>query len=158
MERRDYLVEQSAYFVEWFDHRMEQPDLEQSDLGTKWPDTKIIHSVQASQFNADVPENDSNELGIYSLYSFHTNKPNYSKYTVELGINGKESKMELDTAADYSIMSKSEYLERFADRPLTPSKVTLRIYTGEVLDGQYKIRTAIMDYGLWTGNKTQTEV
>ena len=42
--------------------------------------------------------------------------------------------MELDTAADYSIMSKSEYLERFADRPLSSSVVTLRTYTGEVLD------------------------
>jgi len=49
-------------------------------------------------------------------------------------INGKLCQMELDTAADYSIMSKSEYLERFAGRPLTPSKITLRTYTGEVLD------------------------
>ena len=53
---------------------------------------------------------------------------------MELEINGKPCKMELDTAADYSIMSKSVYLERFADRPLTPSKVTLKTYTGEWLD------------------------
>ena len=31
-------------------------------------------------------------------------------------------------------MSTSEYLERFASRPLTPSKITLRTYTGEVPD------------------------
>ena len=31
-------------------------------------------------------------------------------------------------------MSKSEYLETFADRLLTPSKVTLKTYTGERLD------------------------
>ena len=42
--------------------------------------------------------------------------------------------MELDTAADFSIMSKSEYLEKFADEPLTPSQVTLKTYTGEVLN------------------------
>ena len=41
--------------------------------------------------------------------------------------------MELDTAADFS-MSKSEYLKKFADEPLTPSEVTLKTYTGEVLD------------------------
>ena len=42
--------------------------------------------------------------------------------------------MELDTAADYSMMSKSEYLKRFADRPLIPSKVSLKTYIGEWLD------------------------
>ena len=42
--------------------------------------------------------------------------------------------MELDTAADFSIMSKSEYFEKFADKPLTPSQVTLNTYTGEVLE------------------------
>ena len=93
-----------------------------------------IHSVQGSQLGVDVPESDSDDLGIYSLYSLDTNKPHCGKYTVELEINGKECNMELDTAADYSIMSKSEYLERFADRPLSSSVVTLRTYTGEVLD------------------------
>ena len=42
--------------------------------------------------------------------------------------------MELDTAADFSTMSKSEHLEKFADKPLTPSQVTLKTYTGEVLE------------------------
>ena len=41
---------------------------------------------------------------------------------------------EVDTAADYSIMAHSVYLEKFADTPLTPSKVVLRTYTGEVLE------------------------
>ena len=49
-------------------------------------------------------------------------------------INGKLCMMELDTAADFSIMRKREYLEKFADKPLTPSQVTLKRYTGEVLD------------------------
>ena len=42
--------------------------------------------------------------------------------------------MELDTAADFSIMSNSEYIEKFADTPLTPSQVTLKTYTGEILE------------------------
>ena len=41
---------------------------------------------------------------------------------------------EVDTAADYSIMAHCVYLEKFADTPLTPSKVVLRTYTGEVLE------------------------
>ena len=49
---------------------------------------------------------------------------------MELAINGKEC----NTAADYSIMSERVYLERFADRPLSSSMVTLRTYTGELLD------------------------
>ena len=49
-------------------------------------------------------------------------------------ITGKPSTMELDTAADFSVMSKSGYLEKFADEPLTSSQVTLKTNTGEVLD------------------------
>ena len=49
-------------------------------------------------------------------------------------INGIPCMMELDTAADFSIMSKSEYIEKFADTPLTPSQVTLKTYTGEILE------------------------
>ena len=53
---------------------------------------------------------------------------------MEMIINGKPCLMELDTAADFSIMSKSEYLEKFADESLTPSQITLKAYTGEVLE------------------------
>ena len=73
-------------------------------------------------------------MGIYSLYSLDQNRPNHNRYTLEMKINGKPYMMELDTAADFSIMSKSEYFEKFADKPLTPSQVTLKTYTGEVLE------------------------
>jgi len=39
MERSNYLVERSDYFVEQSDYYVERSDLEQSDHGTKWPDT-----------------------------------------------------------------------------------------------------------------------
>lgn len=91
-----------------------------------------IHSVQASESGNDECEDE--ELGIYSLNSLDQNKPNCNRYTVEMEINGKLCMMELDTAADFSIMSRSEYLERFANKPLSPSKVTLKTYTGELLD------------------------
>ena len=41
--------------------------------------------------------------------------------------------MEVDTAADYSIMSKSTYARKFSNFPLHPSKDALKTYTGETL-------------------------
>ena len=95
----------------------------------------------------DVPKSDSDEFQIYFLYSLDTNKPHCGKYTVELEINGKKCKMELDTAADYTIMSKSEYFERFAEGPLSSSMVALRTYTGEVLDVSGKMQCDIVYKG-----------
>ena len=60
--------------------------------------------------------------------------PNRDRYTVKMKINSKPCLMELGTAADFSIISESDYLEKFADKPLTASKVILKTYTGEVLD------------------------
>ena len=81
-----------------------------------------------------VSESCDDELGIYSLSSLDTNRPSPSGYLVEMLINGKPSKLEVDTAADYSIMARSVYLEKFVDTPLTPSKVVRRTYTGDVLE------------------------
>jgi len=91
-----------------------------------------VHKVHVSESGNDECGNDD-ELGIYSLYSLDQNSPNRNTYAIEMKINGKSCMMELDTAADFSIMSKSEYLEKFADKLLTPSQVTLKTYTGEVL-------------------------
>ena len=52
--------------------------------------------------------------------------------------------MELDTAADFSIISISEYIEKFADNPLTPSQVTLKTYRGEVLEVSSKMHCDIV--------------
>jgi len=55
--------------------------------------------------------------------------------------------MELNIAADFSIMSKTEYLEKFTDKPLTPSKATLKTYMlGEVLDvsGEISVQSDIV--------------
>ena len=61
-----------------------------------------------------------------------------NRYAMEMKINSKPCMMKLDTAADFSIMSKSEYLEKFADKPLTPSQVILKTYTGKALECQAK--------------------
>lgn len=65
----------------------------------------MVHNLHVSGSSDD-------ELGIYSLYSLDTNRPSLGGYSVELLINGKPCKMEVDTAADYSIMENSVYLER----------------------------------------------
>ena len=92
-----------------------------------------VQKVHVSESGNNDCENDD-ELGIYFLYSLDQNRPNHHRYTLEMKINGKPCMMELDTAADFSIMSKGEYFEKFADKPLTPSQVTLKTYTGEVLE------------------------
>ena len=94
-----------------------------------------VQKVHVSESGNNDCENDD-ELGIYSLYSLEQNRPNHHRYTLEMKINGKPCMMELDTAADFSIKSKGEYFEKFADKPLTPSQVTLKTYTGEVLEAK----------------------
>ena len=54
-------------------------------------------------------------------------------YNVEVSINGSLLAMEVDTAADYSIMSESTYSQKFSNFPLHPSNVELKTYTGETL-------------------------
>ena len=53
---------------------------------------------------------------------------------MEMVVNGKVCQMEVDTAVDYSVKSKSVYHDKFADKLRTPSKVKLKTSTGEVLD------------------------
>ncbi|CAB4030743.1 Transposon Tf2-9 poly, partial [Paramuricea clavata] len=60
----------------------------------------------------------SDELGIYSLYSVESENycQSHKRYNVELSLNGVVCDMEIDTAADFSIMT-----------------VKLKTYTGEIL-------------------------
>lgn len=78
-------------------------------------------------------ECNNDELGIYSLYSVGTDNPTCKRYTVEMSINGSMCELEVDTAADFSIMSKSIYNQKFSHMPLHPSRVKLKTYTGETL-------------------------
>ena len=52
-------------------------------------------------------------------------------YNVEVSINGSLVALEVDTAADYSIASKSTYSQKFSNFPLHPSNVELKTCTGE---------------------------
>ena len=76
---------------------------------------------------------DNDDLGIYSVYAVGTDNPPNKGYTVEMTINGSPCVMELDTAADYSIMCESTHSQKFSNFPLRLSKVELKTYTGETL-------------------------
>ena len=62
-----------------------------------------------------------------------TDNPTDKSYIVEVSINSSLVAMKVDTAADYSIMSKSTYTLKFSNFPLYPSNVELKTYTGETL-------------------------
>ena len=78
-------------------------------------------------------DDDDDELGIYSVYAVGSDNPTNKGYTVEMTINGSPCAMEVDTAADYSILSKSTHSQKFSNFPLRLSKVELKAYTGETL-------------------------
>ena len=73
-----------------------------------------VHNVLESRKVCD----DDEELGIYSLYAVGTDKFTNKSYNLEVSINGSLVAMDVDTAADYSIMSKSKYTQKFSNFPL----------------------------------------
>ena len=95
----------------------------------------------------DEGKTDDDELGIYSLYAVGTDAPTHKSYTVEMYINGSLCELEVDTAADYSIMSKSMYMQKFSNLPLRSSQVRLKTYTGESLTVCGEMQCDIMHKG-----------
>ena len=81
---------------------------------------------------------DDDELGIYSLYAAGTDNLTNKSHNVEASINGSLAAMEVDTAADYSIMSKSTHTQKFSNFPLYPSNVELKTYNSEILQSVVK--------------------
>jgi hypothetical protein len=86
----------------------------------------------------------SDELGIYFLYSVGSENYSRERYSVELSLNGVVCDMEIDTAADFSIMSKSIYDQKFSHFPLYPSAVKLKTYTGETLQVSGEMKCEIV--------------
>jgi hypothetical protein len=74
---------------------------------------------------------DTDELGIYSLYATSTGAK--TGYNVPIVVNGQTIEMQIDTAADYSIMSKDVYEKLFKDTKLVDTTVRLKTYSGETL-------------------------
>lgn len=112
--------------------------------------TKPTKHQQGNVNNVLVSQNegDNDELGIYTLNAVSTDNPKNKGYTVEMSINGLLCEMEVDTAADYSIMSKSMYMEKFSDIPLSSSMIKLKTYTGETLQVCGEMQCDIVYKGL----------
>ena len=96
--------------------------------------------VQNLAVDVQTPDEDGiqssdDELGIFGLFA--TNSGRASKYLVEVEINGESINMEVDTAADFSIMSRDTYIKRFKSFPLQNTDVKLylrpKTYSGETL-------------------------
>ena len=80
----------------------------------------------------DEIQSSDDELGIFGRHA--TNSGRASKgYLVEVEINGESIDMEVDTAADFSIMSRDTYIKRFKSFPLQNTDVKLKTYSGKTL-------------------------
>ena len=77
--------------------------------------------VQNLAVNDQTPDEDgiqssNDELSIFGLFA--TNSGRASKgYLIEVEINGESINMEVDTAADFSIMGRDTYIKRFKSFP-----------------------------------------
>ena len=73
-------------------------------------------------------EEESNEYNLFTLPSVSKS----SLYTT-IPVDDQLLRMEIDTGASFSIISKKTYLEKFFTKPLQSSPVKLKTYTGESL-------------------------
>ena len=77
-------------------------------------------------------QSSEDELGIFGLYATNSDRVGRG-YHVEVAVNDESISMELDTAADYSIMSSDTYAKKFKAFPLQNTDVQLKTYSGETL-------------------------
>ena len=77
-------------------------------------------------------QSSDDELGILGLFATNSGRASQG-YLVEVEINGKNINIEVDTAADFSIMSRDTYIKRFKSFPLQNTDVKLKTNSGETL-------------------------
>ena len=104
----------------------------------KWVQGKPVRGGRIQHLDADFVDGDAvdnegldAELGIFGLYA--TSSKGSKGYHVEVEINGENMDMQIDTAADYSIMSRDTYVKKFKSVPLQKTDIKLKTYTGETL-------------------------
>ena len=91
------------------------------------PSTKLTNTV------AEETADDSSEYSMYCLRTSTSHKP----WSIELQIQGVPARMEIDTGATLSIISKATYdaMWPIQDAPsIQPTDAKLHTYTGEKLD------------------------
>ena len=107
-----------------------------------------FHESRLSNLTQNTGERSNDEgnedLGIYSIYATHcqvsrSDKPRPKNYMVTVKIDSKPVVMHIDTAADFSIIGKDVFEHHFPTHKLQRSDVSLKTYTGEILqiEGQF---------------------
>ena len=89
--------------------------------------------VDAPAADENESQSSEDELGIFGLYAANSDRVGRG-YHVEVAVNGESINMEIDTAADYSIMSSDTYAKKFKAFPLQNTDVHLKTYSGETLE------------------------
>ncbi|XP_064643572.1 uncharacterized protein K02A2.6-like [Lineus longissimus] len=79
--------------------------------------------AETDEFGAD-----DDELGIYNVYAVSSEK---TGYFVTLDCNNTPCELQVDTAADFSIMCKTDFDTKFACTQLERSNIRLKTYTGD---------------------------
>ena len=92
----------------------------------KTPQNTQVHTVQYS-------ESDELEDVLGSMKIHNVMKPSSNVIWVDLKVEGKPLKMELDTGSAVSIIPRDLYKEKFNDKPLHNTELMLKTYTGETI-------------------------
>ena len=102
------------------------------------------------QRNQDTADTSDSEAGDFYLIKMNASSSS-SPIEVQMIIEGKDLKMEVDTGATVSIISDSTRMKRFSHLKLCPSKVVLRTYTDEPIEvvGQLNIMESIWNLWCW---------
>ena len=90
----------------------------------KTPQNTPVHTVQYS-------ESDDFEDVLGSMEIQNVRKPGSNVIWVDLKVEGKPLKMELDTGSAVSIIPHDLYKEKFNGKPLYKTELMLKTYTGE---------------------------
>ena len=94
--------------------------------GGRRPQTRQTGRTQWVDCNSNPEqEEDTDDLPIYRV-----SKPSAHPITVELEVNRKKLRMEIDTGAAVSVISMDTYQKLFSDTSLNTSTLRLKTYTG----------------------------
>ena len=91
----------------------------------KTPQNAQVHTVKSGYSETDEFED------ILSLKIHNVSNPSSNVIWVDLKVEGKPLKMELDTGSAVSIIPHDLYMEKFNDKPLHKTELMLKTYTGE---------------------------
>ena len=87
--------------------------------------SKSVHHVEEN--SKELSEDSDENFDLYSMTSSSKPKP----YRVDITINDKSTKMEIDTGASLSLVSEHTFREYWPELDVSPSQIVLHSYSGE---------------------------